>query len=241
MASLLIARRFNGPASSANGGYTSGALAQAAQLPGPTTVRLRRPPPLETLLDVVPTLEGVELRDGETVVAIAVPEGPTTWADTRPVSVDVARGLEASYAGRRHHPFPRCFSCGPDREPGDGLRIFPGRLDEDRVAGSWTPAPSVADHDGVVAPPVAWAALDCVSAWSTDVAERPLVLAQMSARVASPPTVGSSYAAVGTLRRQDGRKMWTASHLFDADGHLVGQAEHLWIEVSLETVEALQS
>jgi hypothetical protein len=237
MEQLVVPRRFNGPASSGNGGWTAGALTIASGLPSPVTVELRLPPPLETPLDLAPTDDGVELRWGSDVVAVAVPEGPT-WGDVEPVSVESARSLEPSYAGHRSHPFPRCFSCGPDRE--DGLRIFPGRLDEHRVAASWTPEPSVAE-DGTVGTAVTWAALDCVGGWSSDLEDRPLVLARMSARVESPPQAGSAYALVGVVRRTEGRKTWTASAMFDDAGRRVAQAEHLWIAVSAEVVARLQS
>ncbi len=237
MDELVIPRRFNGPASSGNGGYTAGALAQACGLPEPVTVQLRMPPPLDTPLQLVPSGGGVELRSGADVVAVALADGPAGWSSLEPVAVEVARSLEASYAGHRTHPFPRCFSCGPDRD--DGLGIFPGRLDEQRVAASWTPDDTVTEA-GTVPVPVTWAALDCVSGWSSDLEDRPLVLGTMSARIASPPLAGSAHALVGSTRRTEGRKTWTASAMFDGDGRLVAQAEQLWIEVSPEVVARLQ-
>jgi acyl-coenzyme A thioesterase PaaI-like protein len=240
MASLIVARRFNGPASSGNGGYTAGALAEAAQIPGPVAVNLRRPPPLDELLDVVPTDDGVELRHGGELVAMAVPSSPAEWTDTEPVAADVAAGLERTFAGFRSHPFPRCFSCGPERAPGDGLRIFPGRLDDGRVAATWTPDPSVARADGVVQVPVTWAALDCVGGWSSDLDDRPVVLGSITARVVEAPRVGTPYTLVGTLRDVEGRKTWTASSMFDPDGRLVARAEHLWIVVDRTVVQQMQ-
>jgi hypothetical protein len=234
---LTIPARCNGPASSGNGGWTSGALAQASGLPGPVTVQVRRPPPLETPLDVVPVEDRVELRHGQDVVAVSVAEGPDSWAKLEPVTVEEARAAEASYAGHRSHPFPRCFSCGPQRE--DGLRIFPGRVAGDRVVAGWTPDPSVAT-DGIVGTAVTWAALDCAGGWTSDLEHRPLVLAQMCARVESPPQAGSSYAVVGATRRTEGRKTWAATAMFDADGRLVAQAEQLWIAVTPEVVARLQ-
>lgn len=255
---LTIPARFNGPRSSGNGGWTAGALAAASGLPDPVKVRLRVPPPLDTPLDVVPVdgplvgpldgpLDGprvgpVELRHGDQVVAVALPEGPASWTRFVPVGVAEARARESSYAGLRGHPFPRCFSCGTDRD--DGLRIHPGRLDDARVAASWTPDESLLEDGlevGVVPLPVTWAALDCVGGWSSDLEHRPLVLGQMCARVESPPQAGSSYAVVGVTRKVEGRKTWTASAMFDAAGRLVAQAEHLWIAVDAATVARLQS
>lgn len=201
-------------------------------------MKLRRPPPLERPLDVVPTGEGVELRDGDELVALAVHESGPPWEPPGPVDLATARAAEATYPGHRSHPFPNCFSCGPDRD--DGLRIFPGRVDGSRVAAAWTPDPSVTT-DGIVTAPITWAALDCVSAWSSDLEHRPLVLAQMTAVVGSPPQAGTSYAAVGTTVRIEGRKTWTASALYDAEGLLVAQAQHLWIAIDPAVVRQLQA
>ena len=232
METLEIPARFNGPAGSGNGGWTAGALAVLTALPEPVTVRLRRPPPLDRPLEVVAGDEGVELRDGDEVVAVALHEPGLTWSPPAPVDLPTARAAEQSYPGHRSHPFPRCFSCGPDRD--DGLRIFPGPVDEERVAATWSPA------DDTVDTAVTWAALDCVSAWSSDLESRPLVLAQMTALVESPPQAGTPYAVVGTTVRTEGRKTWTASALYDGSGALIAQAQHLWIAIDPSVVEQLQ-
>jgi hypothetical protein len=89
--------------------------------------------------------------------------------------------------------------------------------------------------------PVTWAALDCVSAWSSDLESRPLVLARMVARVWSAPEQGTAYVVVGLHRRTEGRKTWTASTLFSPGGRVVAQAAHLWISVDEETLRRLQA
>ena len=232
MDTLQVPGRFNGPASSGNGGWTSGALAEISALRQPVTVQLRRPPPLDRPLDVVRNAGSVELRDGEDLVAVATSGGELSWSPPEPVDLGTAAEAGTAYPGHRSHPFPRCFSCGPDRK--DGLRIFPGRVDATRVAATWTPA-----HDAVDTP-ATWAALDCVSAWSSDLEQRPLVLAQMTARIESPPQAGTPYAVVGTTLLTEGRKTWTASALYDSDGELVAQAQHLWIAIDPAVVEQLQ-
>jgi hypothetical protein len=204
-------------------------------------VQLWSPPPLDTPLPLVAGDGGeVQLRHGNEVVAVAGSAGDPGWAEVEPVDLEVARGLEPSYAGLRSHPFPTCFSCGPERAPGDGLRIFPGRLDQARVAASWVPAAGVV-QDGVAGRPVTWAALDCVSAWSSDLENRPMVLGRMVARVRSAPEQGTPYVVVGLHRRTEGRKTWTASAMFTEAGRLVAQAEHLWISVDVETLRRLQA
>jgi hypothetical protein len=232
MDTMRVPARYNGPASSGNGGWTAGALAEVSGLAAPVTVQLRRPPPLDKTLGVVPVDDVVELRGGDEVVAIASPGDDVAWTPPGPVPLDIARAAEGSYPGHRSHPFPRCFSCGPDRD--DGLRIFPGRVDGERVAASWTPA------EDAVGTAATWAALDCVSAWSSDLEHRPLVLAQMTARVQSPPRAGTAYAVVGTTVHTEGRKTWTASALYDGSGTLVAQAQHLWIAIDPAVVDQLQ-
>jgi hypothetical protein len=255
MTTLTVPARFRGPPSSGNGGWTSGALAEASGF-DPVTVRLLAPPPLDTPLDLVPVDGSVELRSGDRAVAVALPRGPeawTDWTDVAPVSLEEARAAESAYPGRTAHPFPTCFACGPARAAGDGLCIYPGRTGDGLVAASWTPDPSVSEPDGTVGAPVTWAALDCVGGWSSDLEHRPMVLAQMSARVEQPPVAGTAYVVRGRLLRTEGRKTWTATALLDpADpghapapgngpgGTVLGQAEQLWIEVDWATVHHLQ-
>ena len=124
---LVIPRRFCGPPSSGNGGWTAGAL--AARLPdgeGAVEVTLRMPPPLETELAVTAAgdrADQVELRQGDRTVAAARRVGGRP-ADVPPVTVDQAVAAEAVYPGLVSHPFASCFVCGTGRAEGDGLRIF---------------------------------------------------------------------------------------------------------------------
>lgn len=251
MTSLTVPARFNGPPTSGNGGWTAGAVAEAAGTLGavpPLTVSLKAPPPLDVELTLAPdddgtgwTLTGPSGETGDVLVVATVrPDAVLTGEDADPgpaVDLEAARAAEATYGGLSGHPFPTCFVCGPDREPGDGLRIFPGRLTDasgrdDRVAASWTPDASVADSDGRVGTAVTWAALDCVGGWSSDLEHRPMVLAAMSAGLEprqAPPQAGASYVVVGRHVRTEGRKTWTASGMYDERGRLVARAQHLWI------------
>jgi len=224
---LTVPRRFCGPPSSGNGGWSAGAL--AAHVDGPAvSVSLLAPPPLDTAMALA--------REGDGVVA-SHDGGPVLRAEPFPgdlavvawVPVADARVAEASYAGLAAHPFPTCFSCGTGRD--DGLRIFPGRVADQeggaRVAATWTPDDSVADT--LLA--TTWAALDCVGGWAGDLEERLMVLARMTARIDALPEVRAEHVVVGLGRRTEGRKTFTASALYDASGRLLGSAEHLWIAV----------
>jgi len=245
MTELLVPRRFCGPSSSGNGGWTAGALTglldhdrpddRAAAWPT-VQVTLRKPPPLDTPL---PVSDGVAVDPaGEVVAAAEVVDRELVPVDA--VTAEEAAAATASYSGHVSHPFPTCFACGTARE--DGLRIFPGRVGDDahgraRVAAPWTPDPSVAeDYHVYTGEPRAslaatWAALDCVGGWAGDLEERLMVLGRMTARVDTLPMVGEPHVAIGGARGRDGRKTFTASTLLDSDGRVVAVAEHVWFAV----------
>ena len=235
---LTVPARFCGPPSSGNGGWTAGALAGALDPhhAGAVTVMLRQPPPLDTPLPLEQTDGGLSISSDGRPVATARP------ADREPVPVEpvdaaTARTAEASYGGLETHPFATCVSCGTAREPGDGLRIFPGRLDGSaRAAATWTPHPSVAgdqpgDEPDRASLAVTWSALDCAGAWAADFGERLMVLGTMTARVHHLPVVGEEHVVVGEGRGQEGRKTFSATSIYDSSGRLVGAAEHVWIAV----------
>ncbi|ANH37135.1 hypothetical protein I601_0685 [Nocardioides dokdonensis FR1436] len=225
---LLVPARFNGPAGSGNGGWSAGALASYVDADGgPVEVTLRQPPPLDTPMEVVED-DGTwtALRDGAAVLSAR--RSDLVLEGVPGVSMVEARAAVDRYPGLHRHPFPTCFSCGTDREPGDGLRIFPGRVDthdgRPRVAATW-----LATDDDV---PVVWAALDCAGAWAADIEERMMVLGRMTAEVLRRPVVGEEHVVVGLARRSEGRKHLTATTVLDPRGEVVGRAEQVWIEVS---------
>jgi hypothetical protein len=230
---ITIARRFNGPPDSANGGYTCGRL--AALIEGPASVSLRSPPPLDRALSVERRDDGVIVRDGDTVVA----EGRGVELDlevAEPVGVreagEAARDGYERWAAK--HPFATCFVCGPDRDPVDGLRIFPGPVGDGGVhASTWTPDRSLGGQDGAVAPEYVWAALDCpTSAPVANYGEGPpMVLAQLAARLEKPAEAGRPHVVVSWPLEVEGRKRHAGSALFTADGEGLAFARALWIEV----------
>src|SRR4051812_43579312 len=230
MPDLIVPRRFCGPPSSGNGGWTAGALAArtGGEPPLGVTLSLLAPPPLDVSMSVAvvdavtaATYDGAPIARGEP----AAPAAPAVAIE--PVPAAEARAAEASYAGLRSHPFPTCFSCGTDRP--DGLRIFPGQVAPQsgraRVAATWTPEGTAADG------PATWAALDCVGGWAGDLEERLMVLARMTAWIDEQPRVGVEHVALGLAGVREGRKTYTSSALVDPDGRVVGRAEHLWVAV----------
>jgi hypothetical protein len=231
MTDVVIAPRFNGPPTSANGGYTAGLV---ARLLGAETaeVRLRVPPPLGRPL----RWDGRRLLDGEQVVA----EGSSLSPAEKPEAiapVTLAEAVDASprYQGFAEHAFPTCFGCGPERAEGDGLRIFAGAVAgrPDDVAAPWTPHESLL-VDGAIPVEVAWAALDCSGGWAGLAAATgaPHVLGTMVATLDSTPRACDTDVAMGWRIDTDGRKLHCGSALFTPAGELIARSRQTWIRLS---------
>jgi hypothetical protein len=232
---LTIPARFNGPPSSANGGYTCGrvaALVGAEEV----AVSLRLPPPVERPLDVVRDGERVELRDADgALVAEGEPEALRLDVPD-PVSPDEAAAASATGRERwtARHPFRTCVVCGPDRAPHDGMRVFPGPLGDDGMfAAPWTPDASLANGNGEVRPECVWAALDCpTSAPLANFGEGPpMVLARLTARLGASVLAGEPHVLVSWPLAVEGRKRHGACALFDSEGRLLSASRALWIEL----------
>ena len=232
---VVIPARFNGPPASANGGYTCGVV---ASLLGADVARvsLRTPPPIGQPLSVTRGEGRVELHDGGTLVAEG--EGSELLLGV-PDAVHPDQAESASRAGREQwtaeHPFPGCVVCGPDRDPGDGYRIFPGPLagEPGLFAAEWTPDASLADDVGHVRPECLWGALDCpTSAPVANYGEGPpMVLARLTARLGCAVRVGERHSLVSWPLDVDGRKRQAACALFDEAGRLLCASSALWIEL----------
>lgn len=236
---VTIAGRFNGPSNSGNGGYACGVTALALT-DGPAEVSLRVPPPIDRPLRIEVTGDASELYDGDTLVARA----HRTELDVtppEPISFEQAEVAAARFDVRSYrdwHPFPRCFTCGPDRAQGDGLRIFPGQVERaDLVAWPWVPDRSLDDGTGKVHPVYLWAALDCPSglAWVHDPQRHPPhVLGRLGVRIHRVPEVGERTVAAGWLRSVDGRKRHSGSTIWSSDGEPLAVARATWVALTEE-------
>jgi hypothetical protein len=192
---LVVPRRFRGPATSGNGGWTSGALAELLAPAGQVVrVRLSAPPPLDAPMTVVPDGPSAVAEHGgrPVLTATLLPDGETASLEpVPPVRYEAALAAGNRYAGLHVHPFPECFACGPARAPDDGLRLRPGPPDPAvpgvDVAAAWVPGQADVEADGAVPMPIVWAALDCPGGWSVDIVGRPMVLGTMTARVLARP------------------------------------------------------
>jgi hypothetical protein len=225
---VTIASRFCGPPRSGNGGYCCGLV--AAGIEGAVEVTLRRPPPLDQALRVERG-DTVALHDGDAVVVEARPARLALDVPPPPM-FEAAEAMSRRFAGAARHPFPTCFVCGPAREPGDGLRIFPGGAPESGLVGApWMPDPSLADTDGRVRPEFLWAALDCPGYFAVAAPGEPAVLGRMTAEVEPAVAPGERCVVVAWSIGRSGRKLQAGTALYDASGTLRGRSLQTWITV----------
>jgi hypothetical protein len=238
---LTIDARYCGPPTSANGGYAAGLLARHVlaatgrpEVGGPwVEVTLRAPVPLDDPMELLAGDGSVTASQGDRLIAEArlLPEPPAGEMAVPAVSLERARSVTGDYLGLRTHPFPTCWVCGPDAS-GDGYHLQPGPVGDDETACVWSVTPSVADADGSVPVEAVWAALDCPGAWTALVDERIVVLGRLAAHVVDVPTVGEDCVVMGRRLQTEGRKTFTATTVYGADGRELGRALATWIEVA---------
>jgi hypothetical protein len=225
---IVVARRYNGPANSGNGGYVAGLV--AARIHGPAEVTLRVPPPLETRMHILQDNGTMRLMDGDETVA----EGKSATVEldvpAQP-SFEQATAAVANYSGFKEHTFPTCFVCGPQRAEGDGLRIFAGSFDaSNAVAAPWIPD-SAFGVDGKIPTEIHWAALDCPGAFAVMQRDVPVVLGRMSAEIIRPVSPSEKCVVVGWPIGADGRKHFAGTALFNQAGGLAARAVQTWIQL----------
>jgi hypothetical protein len=232
-------RRFQGFTDGALGGYAAGVAARGIE--GPAEANLRALPPLERELTLEPGDDGgVELRDGETLVLEARPAGFELEIPPVPTP-DEARAADEHRVHDEAHPYPGCFTCGPGRAEGDGLRLFMGRASHggDLLAATWTP------HAGLTPEPelpaeFVWAALDCPTIWAAWLENEVLrvpdgtfsVLARHRVERLGPVPTGEPAIVISWPISHDGRKHVTGAAIHSADGELLARAESLLIDVA---------
>jgi len=238
VSTITIEGRFHGPPDSGNGGYACGLV--AGQVSGQVTVALRSPPPLDTPMTIAePDAEGVvAVHAGATLVATATPGRVTHDAPPAEVDLSAAEDATTRYWGfHNDHIFPTCWVCGPERDDGDGLRIFPGAVPgapAGLVAAPWTPAEELDDGTGGVAPAHVWAALDCPSYFG--LADAPVaVLGSLAATQHAPFALGEPHVVLGwSAGQRQGRRIPAASAILTGDGRLVASAAATWVQLPPE-------
>jgi hypothetical protein len=238
---IRIARRFNGPHDSGNGGYAAGLAAQLLG-PGAAEVTLRAAIPLEQTLRAHETGEGLDIMTDDAVTRILIMSvKPTSLArpEVESPGLEAAKVAAATFRNVEDHVLPHCFVCGPARAEGDGLRIFPDWLKEPSgldnpnsfpvVAAPWRPTPDLADASGRIAPEFMWAALDCPGAFAIE--DEPILLGRMAARVLERPKPDAPIIAVAWKKGKERRKHYAGTALFSETGDMLAFSEQTWIQI----------
>ena len=226
---VRIDRRFRGPPDSGNGGYVAGLLARELGASN-VEVTLRLPPPLDCDLSIENDGDTALLRGGGDVIATAVRREVTVGVPPPPPLSDAGRAQER-YAGLRHHAYPGCFVCGPDRDTADGLCIFPGPLGDPhrQVAARWLPDASLLDPAGAVGPDFIWAALDCPGYWAVAAAAGIAVLGRFGVVMHETQIDPQPLIVTGWPIRSEDRKHEAGTALHDGQGRLLAAARATWI------------
>lgn len=239
---ITIARRFNGPHDSGNGGYSAGLAARFLPDAQAVEATLRAPIPLDQTLRAHAAGDGLDIMTDDATTRVLIMSLRPTHLETPDVR---SPGLEAASVAARtfrdpdDHVLPHCFVCGPNRAAGDGLRIFADWLKDPSgienpnpfpvVAAPWQPTPDLADSTGRIAPEYLWAALDCPGAFAID--KEPILLGRMSAKIIARPTTDAPNIVVAWAKGQDRRKHFAGSALFSEAGDLLAFSDQTWIEI----------
>ncbi len=232
---IRIDSRYNGPPESANGGYVCGLM--AAHINQPLSVRLYKPPPLDTDLDIVfDTVSGKwHLKRDELLIAAANPSHAHTRLHTHvPKPPSYVEALDASlhYTGHKQHICPGCFVCGPQRAVNDGLRIFAGKLPGTNVvAAPWLPYAALNNGNGKVRPEFIWAALDCPGYFASVMPGRTALLGELAVHIDRSVHIEEPCVIIGWQILIEGRKHKVGTALFDEDGERCAFGVATWLEI----------
>jgi len=231
MSELIIRKRFCGPRTSGNGGYAAGMFARV--IDGPATVTLKKPPPLDTPIDIRAGEAGsFDAVVGDDVIATVKPGAVSVSPPPMPDAAGVAHAHD-DFVAAKDQLIPYCFVCGRKRAPGDGLRIFSGAAPDSPVnADFWTPAADLADADGLIASEYLWAALDCPGAFALRMGNVMTLLGRFAVEILRRPKPGERLLAAAWRAGQDGRKHFADSALLDENQQIIAAANSVWIELN---------
>jgi hypothetical protein len=239
---IVVGRRFRGPdggGGTGNGGYFCGLVAVAAGVRG---VEIKRATgvPVDRPMTVRVNERGAEVHDEEGLVARASSEEIPVVAPAAP-SLAAAREASARFLGQLErgevtHTFPECFVCGHRRGVGDGLRLFPGPLDGDRVevpgtrVAAWRPDAAFLDASGRLRAEFVWSALDCPGGWAI---AGPANTGTLQVEVLAPVDGGQELIVMGWPMagpsRPGSRRRYAGTAMFDGTGRLLARGAAIWV------------
>ena len=233
---VVVSKRFCGPPTTGNGGYTCGMLAQSLSHAAAVECTIRKPIPIEQSLQVELRDGKALLRDGEETV-IEAASTDYNFDLPRPITGKEANRAVANSPAFHNHPFPTCFVCGPERAEHDGLRVFPGPAtpqDEyaNLFAASWVPAREFADEHGIVRSEFIWAAMDCPTGFAAGFPyEGKLVTGRLGVKLLAAIHAEEQCVLMSWSLGSDGRKCHAAAVLYNAARQPCAIAKATWIKL----------
>ncbi|MDD3260209.1 MAG: hypothetical protein PHN97_12260 [Smithellaceae bacterium] len=249
--SVTIPARYKGPPDIANGGYVCSLFAQ--YIDDVIDVMIKRPTPLDRELQIRAGDDGIYyLMDGDQMIIQAKPGVMDLTVPDAPSYEEAVKAAKASLALKPtpythvtgHGIHPICFCCGADVPEGEGLKIHPGHVSgTNMVAAPWTPASEYGNEQGYVRPEFIWTALDCPGAYAlwelTDT--KPGFLGRLIGRIEKPLRCDEPCVVAAWPVGSDGRKLFTGTVLFNAEGQIIGRSLATWFLMPPEMLQSLAS
>lgn len=127
-----------------------------------------------------------------------------------------------------------CFGCGQDNP--QGLRLRFRRIAPDEVLGEYTAPEHQAGAPGVIHGGVQATLLDEVLGYAAHAVREPgvavdIVTVEFSLRYRRPAPTGEPLRLRGRFLRSEGRDVWVAGAIEDAQGRVLTEAEARWRRV----------
>jgi len=231
-ASVTVEASIYGLPNIAFGGYIAGVLAESLGRDG--KVDFHAPAPLGRRLSLHNEGQQVSLTLGETVLATARAQMLELKPPRIPSWEEALDGSD-EYLGHAPIDHPYCFGCGPQRDEGQGLRIFPGLVPRgDLVVAAWRPGSAFAGADEVLSRFV-WAAMDCPGAWARRRlanAQDQAVTAYLAVGLIAPVLAHSAHIVFAWSIDRSGRKSLVGTAIASQEGKLCAVSEALWLDVA---------
>src|SRR5438270_8028869 len=202
----------------------------------PADVTIRRPIPMEKELSLQEHSDHIHVKNGDDLIAEAAPFVWSAHPPKEQVSFKQSEDAAALSPAFHNHPFPTCFTCGPDRAQGDGLRIFPGKWkgkDRDYFVAPWIPAADLADKSGLIRDEIIWAAMDCPTGFAGGFPyEGTLVTGRLGAHLTAPVHAEEKCILLSWATGVEGRKHFAECILIGEDGSIRAESRATWIKLA---------
>ena len=238
MQTVTIAKKYNGPNDSGNGGYCAGLFAQSFDNNSRQAIEvtLRSPPPLDQPITIKGNQQSAECMHGDTLVA-QIKHSELKIDIPKPIDLNQAITASKHFSGFVSHPFPNCYVCGPDRAEHDGLRVFAGAVENRSLAACpWQPFDALGNEAGYIGVEHIWAALDCPSYFGATIntTAATAFLGRFTLQIYDHKIpVDQSYIICAWPNGVDGRKLYGGVGLFDLQGNCLAAANATWITLKI--------